>query len=57
MVLKLQVQPGNLTILFYSSVILNGTETPIAGRNDQTPFYSSVILNGTETPTELSVRS
>ena len=38
-----------LQLRFYSSVILNGTET--AGLRDGllAAFYSSVILNGTET--------
>ena len=36
--------------LFYSSVILNGTETGHFGVGVLDTFYSSVILNGTETP-------
>ena len=35
---------------FYSSVILNGTETSDASGVGSIMFYSSVILNGTETP-------
>ena len=34
---------------FYSSVILNGTETVAAESINAASFYSSVILNGTET--------
>ena len=34
---------------FYSSVILNGTETHYVIGSGQAKFYSSVILNGTET--------
>ena len=33
---------------FYSSVILNGTETGIDSSSWVVWFYSSVILNGTE---------
>ena len=35
--------------LFYSSVILNGTETAAKRARHEAMFYSSVILNGTET--------
>ncbi len=35
--------------MFYSSVILNGTETSRFGISLNPAFYSSVILNGTET--------
>ena len=35
--------------LFYSSVIVNGTETMRRRVNVGVSFYSSVILNGTET--------
>jgi len=35
--------------VFYSSVILNGTETPKGAEFQSALFYSSVILNGTET--------
>ena len=35
--------------MFYSSVILNGTETDRLHLRSKNPFYSSVILNGTET--------
>ena len=35
--------------LFYSSVILNGTETGLMLAAKLIKFYSSVILNGTET--------
>ena len=35
--------------VFYSSVILNGTETTFSGYTKRISFYSSVILNGTET--------
>ena len=35
--------------LFYSSVILNGTETVDKVTLPADAFYSSVILNGTET--------
>ena len=42
-----------VTVLeFYSSVILNGTETKFIGVDPSDAFYSSVILNGTETVTE-----
>ena len=34
---------------FYSSVILNGTETSLLKNASAASFYSSVILNGTET--------
>ena len=34
---------------FYSSVILNGTETIEKPVQIEIKFYSSVILNGTET--------
>ena len=34
---------------FYSSVILNGTETYWSDEMLESAFYSSVILNGTET--------
>ncbi len=34
---------------FYSSVILNGTETGFQQAAASRQFYSSVILNGTET--------
>ena len=34
---------------FYSSVILNGTETVNLKQTGSKGFYSSVILNGTET--------
>ena len=40
---------SGLYISFYSSVILNGTETSIFKTRDARGFYSSVILNGTET--------
>ena len=36
-------------VAFYSSVILNGTETYFAPLIGLLGFYSSVILNGTET--------
>ena len=36
-------------MMFYSSVILNGTETNARAELEQQLFYSSVILNGTET--------
>ena len=35
--------------MFYSSVILNGTETIFHEGSMLQEFYSSVILNGTET--------
>ena len=35
--------------LFYSSVILNSTETTYRREHVGTTFYSSVILNSTET--------
>ena len=38
-----------LQLRFYSSVILNGTETLLATIRKTRQFYSSVILNGTET--------
>ena len=34
---------------FYSSVILNSTETIVRIQDFKTEFYSSVILNSTET--------
>ena len=37
---------------FYSSVILNGTETSLLLYVATVRFYSSVILNGTETETD-----
>ena len=37
------------TFSFYSSVILNSTETSASGGYIPTEFYSSVILNSTET--------
>ena len=57
MVLKLKVYKVSADLRFYSSVILNGTETGRYAIPKSSKFYSSVILNGTETPTELSVRS
>ena len=51
MVLKLSVEWGDSPVAFYSSVILNGTETVNLLRSTWVPFYSSVILNGTETRT------
>ena len=39
-----------LQLRFYSSVILNGTETGENFIKGLWKFYSSVILNGTETP-------
>ena len=41
---------------FYSSVILNGTETLVNSRLVDVPFYSSVILNGTETTQLVALR-
>gem|GEM_PF-4537461 len=38
-----------LQLRFYSSVILNGTETRFGTGDASGGFYSSVILNGTET--------
>ena len=38
--------------MFYSSVILNGTETENVANVVYGMFYSTVILNGTETPPE-----
>ena len=35
--------------MFYSSVILNSTETIVEVIDNKTVFYSSVILNSTET--------
>ena len=49
MVLKQQHQRNTPPHRFYSSVILNGTETLLAGIDLFFAFYSSVILNGTET--------
>ena len=40
---------GSAGSAFYSSVILNGTETHDKKHNYHNEFYSSVILNGTET--------
>ena len=40
---------------FYSSVILNGTETRLFCSARLGLFYSSVILNGTETRSVLSL--
>ena len=49
MVLKPDARAHEMESRFYSSVILNGTETFGFCRNHDTKFYSSVILNGTET--------
>ena len=49
MVLKLVVGFDKVGCLFYSSVILNGTETSNFAGVAILLFYSSVILNGTET--------
>ena len=38
-----------MLLSFYSSVILNGTETTKTINSEYCQFYSSVILNGTET--------
>ena len=38
-----------LVLLFYSSVILNSTETASYKKSIANKFYSSVILNSTET--------
>ena len=40
---------------FYSSVILNSTETQIAKEYVDEMFYSSVILNSTETSISMFV--
>ena len=40
---------AHLNLMFYSSVILNGTETQELDIDIETLFYSSVILNGTKT--------
>ena len=49
MVLKPALLDYLVHTVFYSSVILNGTET-VSGCYDMLHrFYSSVILNGTET--------
>ena len=42
---------------FYSSVILNGTETIETNEQYVAAFYSSVILNGTETKARDSMSS
>ena len=42
-------------MMFYSSVILNGTETPFPVGLGTAPFYSSVILNGTETTLDFCI--
>ena len=49
MVLKPLSFLSGFNSMFYSSVILNGTETSQAWGGATTEFYSSVILNGTET--------
>ena len=49
MVLKHVGLSSMLSVLFYSSVILNGTETRKIQTTIKSLFYSSVILNGTET--------
>ena len=49
MVLKQLDRGVVLSGKFYSSVILNGTETVPTQCIEVTGFYSSVILNGTET--------
>ena len=49
MVLKLSSMCGISDFWFYSSVILNGTETGLLEKHPNYTFYSSVILNGTET--------
>ena len=49
MVLKLRATYDHPFFEFYSSVILNGTETKAVTSKLLLRFYSSVILNGTET--------
>ena len=49
MVLKLRHIQRSVYEQFYSSVILNGTETSDFLFEGLLMFYSSVILNGTET--------
>ena len=49
MVLKPASFLASALLGFYSSVILNGTETPRLVTVACCVFYSSVILNGTET--------
>ena len=49
MVLKPSVFASEPIYQFYSSVILNGTETFAERDFTDNKFYSSVILNGTET--------
>ena len=49
MVLKLNKPGSRISVQFYSSVILNGTETMRPPYCRLATFYSSVILNGTET--------
>ena len=41
---------------FYSSVILNSTETQVSHKSLNHLFYSSVILNSTETNTSSLTR-
>ena len=43
------------TVLFYSSVILNSTETYDSSVLSRTVFYSSVILNSTETSVPITL--
>ena len=43
--------------LFYSSVILNSTETVASSTSSPQSFYSSVILNSTETLHERANRA
>ena len=49
MVLKRRKTQAGEKFKFYSSVILNGTETRAILKCSRGLFYSSVILNGTET--------
>ena len=49
MVLKPDLYTDGNVYMFYSSVILNGTETRFNDARIYDAFYSSVILNGTET--------
>ena len=57
MVLKLPFDKSVRMTRFYSSVILNGTETKVVVIRATSSFYSSVILNGTETQLPVSSRA
>gem|GEM_PF-5070456 len=55
MVLKLGVNVDELWVVFESSVIFNGTQTPTRGQKCLKTFESSVIFNGTQTSDVVAV--